>query len=221
VITPVHTNAVTLTYSSFDGDILFDPTIPITNVTSHTSISSVSLFHAFSLFGRSSSITAALPYGVGHFQGLVTGAPTETTIYRSGIGDAVFRFSVDLIGGGAMGVSEYAKWKHKTLMGVSFKLVKPPTGQYDPTKLVNLGSNRWAYKPEIGFSRRWGNWVFDTYEAIWLVASNPEFLSHNVLSPGRNVKEESHVGAVEGHISYNVSPAPGLRLIRTYGPLAA
>jgi hypothetical protein len=205
VITPVHTNAVTLTYSSFNGDILFDPTIPITNATSHTSVSSVSLFHTFSFFGRSASITATLPYGVGHLHGLVTGAPTETTIYRSGLGDAVFRFSVNLIGGAAMGMNEYAKWKQKTLLGVSFKLVTP-TGQYDPTKLVNLGSNRWAYKPEVGLSRRWGNCVFDTYGAIWFFASNPEFFSHNVLSPGRNVKEESPVGAVEGHISYNVSP---------------
>lgn len=30
-----------------------------------------------------------------------------------------------------------------------------PTGQYDPTKLVNNGSNRWAFKPKFGYSERW------------------------------------------------------------------
>jgi hypothetical protein len=28
-----------------------------------------------------------------------------------------------------------------------------PTGQYDPALLVNIGTNRWSFKPEIGFTR--------------------------------------------------------------------
>ena len=31
-----------------------------------------------------------------------------------------------------------------------------PAGQYDRTKLVNLGANRWSFKPEAGISRAAG-----------------------------------------------------------------
>jgi hypothetical protein len=205
VITPIHTNAVILTYSYFNGGIVFDPTIPVTNVTSQTNLSAVSLFHTLSFFGRSASLTGTLPYGVGQLQGMVTGAPTESKIHRSGLLDATFRFSVNLKGGRAMSVNEYAKWQQKTILGASFTLVTP-TGQYDPTRLINQGSNRWAFKPELGFSRRWGHWIFDTYGAVWVFSTNPEFFSHNAISPGTNTKAEAPVGAFEGHVSYDVKP---------------
>jgi hypothetical protein len=47
------------------------------------------------------------------------------------------------------------------LLGASLKIIAP-TGQYDPTKLINWGINRWAIKPEFGYSQRWGHWVLDT-----------------------------------------------------------
>ena len=204
-IAPIHSNAVVLTYSYFNGGILFDPTIPITNASSQTHVSILSLFHTFSFFDRSASLTAGLPYGIGRFQGLVTGAPTEAQIYRSGLLDTAFRFSVNLRGGPAMPVNEYAKWRQKTLLGASFTLVAP-TGQYDPTRLINQSSNRWGFKPELGFSHRWGNWLFDAYGAVWLFTVNPEFFSHNDLSPGTNTKAEAPVVAFEGHLSYDVKP---------------
>lgn len=205
VITPIHTNAVILSYSYFNGSILFDPTIPITNAMSRNSVSSVSLFHTFSFFGRSASVTGTLPYGVGHFEGMVTGAPAESKIYRSGLADAVFRLSINVKGGPAMTLDEYAKWRQKTLVGVSFKLVTP-TGQYDPTLLINLGSNRWAFQSELGFSRRVGHWILDAYGGVWFFTTNPEFFSHNQFFLGTNTKSEAPVGAFEGHISYNIRP---------------
>jgi hypothetical protein len=205
VITPIHTNVVILTYSYFNGSVLFDPTIPITNATSQTNVAILSLFHTFSFFGRSASFTAALPYGAGQFQGMVTGAPTEAKVYRSGLLDATFRFAVNLRGGPAMPMNQYVKWRQKALLGASFTLVAP-TGQYDPTRLINQGSNRWAFKPELGFSRRLGHWIFDAYGAVWFFTTNPEFFSHNAFFPGSNTKSEAPVGAFEGHLSYDVKP---------------
>ena len=43
----------------------------------------------------------------------------------------------------------------RTLVGVSLT-VAPPLGQYDDTKVINLGTNRWSVKPEIGLSRACG-----------------------------------------------------------------
>src|ERR1022692_3684184 len=60
VITPVHSNAVILTYSFSDGDVLFDNAVPITNGTANVNVSLVSFYHSLSFFGRSANITASL-----------------------------------------------------------------------------------------------------------------------------------------------------------------
>jgi hypothetical protein len=215
VITPIHSNAVVLTYSFFDGSILFDPTIPITNAHARFNVSAISLFHTLSFFGRSASLTGTLPYGVGNFRGLVTGAPTEQQVYRSGLLDSTFRFSVNLLGGPAMDVREFSKWRQKTLLGASFTMVAP-TGQYDPTRLINQGANRWAFKPELGLSRRWGNWLVDAYGAGWFFTANNDFFSRNAYSPGTNTKTEAPIAAFEGHLSRDFRPRLWISLDGNY-----
>lgn len=203
IITPAHANAVTLTYAFLDGNILFDGTIPITGATARTSVSVFSYTHSLRIFGRSANFTASLPYGVGNFRGTVVDA--ETKAYRSGGLDSSYRLSINLIGGPAMDLQEFRKWKQKTLLGVSFKLVAP-TGQYDPTKLINFGAHRWAFKPEVGLSRRWGHWVLDTYGAVWFFTTNTDFFSRNQYSPGTNTQQQNPTFAFEGHVSYDVRP---------------
>jgi len=146
---------------------------------------------------------ASLPYGIGNFRGTVVGA--ETKAYRSGLLDSAFRFSINLKGGPAMDVQDFRKWQQKTLIGVSLRVVAP-TGQYDPTKLINYGANRWGFKPEIGLSRRWGHWVLDTYGAVWFYTMNNEFFSHNQFNPGLTTQSQKPIGAFEGHLSYDVKP---------------
>ena len=199
IIAPVHTNAIVLSYSFLDGDIIFDSTAPITNGNGRLSISTLTLYHTLNFFGRSANITASLPYAVGNFSATVVGTPTK--VYRSGLVPAVLRFSVNLKGGPAMSVKEFLAWRQKTIIGASLKVL-PPTGQYDPTKLINPGTNRWAFKPEIGLSRRWGHWVVDTYGAVWFFTTNPDFFSRNQYFPGTNTQSQSPIGAFEGHLSY-------------------
>jgi hypothetical protein len=203
LITPIHSNAVTLTYSFLDGSIVFDSQVPITDSTARVSLSVLSVTHSLNFLGRSANFTASLPYGIGNFHGRVVG--TDTNVYRSGLLSSAFRFSFNLFGGPAMDITDFAKWHQKTVLGFSVKVV-PPSGQYDPTKLINYGTNRWAFKPEIGFSRRRGHWVIDTYGAVWFFTTNHEFFSRNQASPGVNTQAQSPTGAFEGHLSYDVKP---------------
>lgn len=203
IITPVHSNAVNLTYAFFNGDLLLDGALPITGATSRTSVWALSYTHSLHIFGRSANFSASLPYGVGNFRGVVVGA--ETKAYRSGGLDSSYRLSINVKGGPAMNLEDFRKWKQKTLIGVSFKLVAP-SGQYDPTKLINFGANRWAFKPEVGLSRRWGHWVLDTYGAVWFFTTNEDFFSRNQYSPGTNTQKQNSTFAFEGHLSYDVRP---------------
>jgi hypothetical protein len=203
LITPMHSNAVTLTYSFYDGSIEFEGTVPITGATSRVSVPVLSLTHSLRFFGRTANFTASVPYGIGHFRGTVVGA--ETNAYRSGLLDSAFRLSVNLKGGPAMDLRDFSKWRQKTLLGVSLKVVAP-TGQYDPTKLINFGANRWAFKPEVGLSQRWGHWVLDSYGAIWFFTRNDEFFSQNQYNQGVTAQTQAPISAFEGHLSYDVKP---------------
>src|SRR5208282_6840728 len=171
----------------------------ITDASGTVSVPTFSVYHSLSFFGRSANIVASLPYGVGNFQGNVAG--NETAIYRSGLLDSIFRLAVNLKGGPAMDVPEIRKWRQKTLVGVSIKLVAP-TGQYDPTKLVNYGANRWAFKPEVGLSRRWRNWLLDSYGGAWLYTANHNYFSQT----GTNIQTQEPIGSLEAHLSYDVKP---------------
>jgi hypothetical protein len=203
LITPVRSNAVTLGYNYNTGELLFAGTVPITGATGRLSMPSVSYYHAFSLLGRSANVLAALPYGVGTFEGEVL--EQQRSIYRSGLFDSMFRVSVNLVGGPAMSLPQMRQWRQKTLVGLSLKVIAP-TGQYDPTKLINLGSNRWSIKPELGVSRRVGHWLLDGYASVWLFTKNPDFFSRNEFNPGTSSQTQDLIAAFEAHLSYDVRP---------------
>lgn len=213
LITPIHSNAITLTYSLFDGSLLFEGTVPITGATARVHVAILNYSHSLNFLGRTASFTVSLPYGVGNFRGTVVGA--ETLAYRSGLLPATFRFSVNLIGGPAMNVPEFMKWRQRSILGISIRLV-PQAGQYDPTKLINLGSNRWAFKPELGYSQRWGHWTLDAYAGAWFYTTNPEFFSQNQFSPGINTQAQRPIGSFEGHLSYDFKPRLWMSLDGNY-----
>jgi hypothetical protein len=201
VITPTHANAITLTWSYFNGSIDLNG-LPV-SATGTYNVGIFSYYHSFGLLGRSVNVLAVLPYAAGNFQGTAVGA--ETRLYRSGLLDSSYRFSVNLKGGPAMPVQQYMKWKQKVLLGASLRVVAP-TGQYDPTKLVNWGTNRWAFKPEFGYSQRWGHWLLDGYMGGWFFTGNHEFFSRNAFFPGTRTQSQSPIGACEGHLSYDFKP---------------
>jgi len=204
-ITPLHTSAITLTWSFYDGGLNFNGTIPITGATGTYHVPVFSYYHSLNFFGHSANITASLPYAVGNFSGNVLGK--GVTVYRSGLMDFSARFSVNLLGGPAMEMQRFAKWKQKRMLGASLKIVAP-TGQYDPTKLINWGINRWAFKPELGYSERWGKWVLDAYGGVWVYTENPQ--SFNVPFPVPQT--QAPVGSFEGHFSRDLSKLMGHKI---------
>jgi hypothetical protein len=203
VITPLHSNAVTLTWSFYDGSINFNGALPVSDATGTYNVPILSYYHSFDLLGRSANVVASLPYGVGNFQGTINGAGDN--LYRSGLVDSVFRFSVNLKGGPAMPVQKYMKWNQKVLLGASLKVIAP-TGQYDPTKLINWGTNRWSFKPEFGYSQRWKKWVLDGYAGVWFFTTNSDFWSRNIYYSGTRSQTQEPIGSFEGHLSYDFKP---------------
>ena len=186
---PIHSNAVTLTYTLQDGNIVFDTSIPITGSTGRVGTETATLFHSFNFFSRSANINISLPYSIGHFQADVNGEPIK--LYRSGLNSTTIRLSANLFGAPAMTPAEYMKWHQKLIVGASLT-VSTATGQYDPALLINIGNNRWAIKPEVGLSRRWNKWFLDAYAAVWFFTPNNDFYRNKPGPPDPTAKPRAN-----------------------------
>jgi hypothetical protein len=190
---PVGLNAFTLAYAYSFGDILFDPSLPIKDANARLNNMAGSYYRTFGLFGRFANFTVAQPYAFGHISGTVADEPRE--IYRSGLADLRFRFQVNLVGTSALTMAEFVKHRRKTNMGVSLT-VSAPTGQYDPSKLINIGQNRWAFKPEVGLSRVFGSWQLDAYAGAWLFTANDNFQG--------KTRTQDPIPSFQFHLTYNI-----------------
>lgn len=197
VISPTGSHAIILSASFNKGDVLVDPTVPADGAKGTFQLPLIGYYQSLSVLGRSANVTVLLPYVRGDFEGSIDG--TFFQAYRSGMADARVRFSINLHGGPAMKVGEYLRWTEKRLIGASVT-VTMPTGQYDPARLVNTGTNRWGFKPEVGLSRRWGRWAVDWYTGMWV------FTANNRYFPGGRRRTQQPIGAVEGHVGYYLRP---------------
>jgi Putative MetA-pathway of phenol degradation len=194
-ISPTGTNFGVISFIRSAGDVSFAPALPVEEGSSILHATIFSYGRTLDFFGRSASVSAAVPYLWGELQGKLSGTPVQAQ--RSGLANLAMRFSVNLYGAPAMDLAEFAHYQQKTNLGASVALVAP-LGQYDPARLVNIGTNRWAVKPEIGVSQHLGRWYLDLYLGAWLFSANDDY-------QGR-VRKQDPIGSVEVHVSYNVAP---------------
>jgi hypothetical protein len=193
---PVGANFVVVGYGQSNGRIMFDADAPITNARADLNLATVGYGHVFDLGGHQASLSVAAPYIWGEASGDVGEA--RRVADRSGLGDIRLRASILLMGGPALSRQAFAARKPKPILGVSLAAVAP-TGQYRPDKLVNIGANRWAFKPEIGVSVPMGRWQADAYAAVWLYQDNDDFFGGKTL-------ERAPMGAFQAHLSYTLRP---------------
>jgi hypothetical protein len=94
----------------------------------------------------------------------------------SGFGDPRFRVSINLFGAPALSAKEFANYKQDLIVGVGLQ-VSAPLGQYDDTKLLNLGNNRWSFRPELGISKAWGSWTLEVAPSVTFFTDDPDFFN--------------------------------------------
>jgi hypothetical protein len=193
---PVNVTIIIAGFSYSQGGVVTDPTVPLEDLHAKIGSPSLGVGHSFSLFRRTAQVSAAMPYALGDISAIVGGA--QQSITRSGISDMRLRFSMLLLGGPASSPGEPAKSVRKTILGTSLSVIAP-TGQYFPEKLINLGTSRWAFKPELALSQPIGKrWLIDAYSGLWLFSKNDSFY------PGTKVRKQDPLGSFQCHISYNI-----------------
>jgi hypothetical protein len=192
---PVNGTFLVSGFSLSHGGVVTDPTLPVTDLNATVETPSFGLGHSFGLLGKTAQAFGVLPYSWAQISGQVLG-DTQTRS-RSGLSDMQLRLSVLVKGGPAGTVRDIAKAPRRTILGTSLAVVAP-AGQYSSAKLINLGTNRWGFKPEFAISQPMGDrWLLDVYSALWLFTTNDSFF------PGSASRKQGLMGSFQGHASYN------------------
>lgn len=195
---PIGMNIAGLTLAHSWGAVLLDKTLPVEDLDGSTYSLVPSYSRYVSLFGLTSRLTAALPVATGTWDALVGEDSVETDISRTGLGDGFASMMVFLAGAPAMTAAEFQEYRRKTIVGFNLR-VSVPTGQYDPDKLVNLGSNRWKITPALAVSHWMGKFTVEAYAGMWLFTNNTELL-------GDNVQTQDPMFAFQLNLSYSFKP---------------
>jgi hypothetical protein len=187
---PVGLNFIGIGYSNNRGGLLFDPSLPVEDAKVNANIGTFAFGQTLGVLGRTAQVLAILPYVEANLDGRFQG--DQTHLYRSGLADVTLRYAMNIHGAPAMRRKEYSKYRQKTVVGASVT-VTAPTGQYDPVRLINVGTNRWAFKPEIGVSRAVGKWAFEGAAGVWLYTANNRF-------NGSAVRTQNPLGSVQADV---------------------
>jgi hypothetical protein len=190
VPSPVGVNFFGVSYSNNRGGLLFDPSLPVEDLQVNANIVALSFGQSLGVFGRSAQALVVLPYVQANLDGLVAG--DQTHLYRSGLGDLTARYAMNIYGAPAMTRKEMAGYLQKTIVAASLTMTVP-IGQYDPARLVNISTHRWAFKPEIGISRDVGKWSFEVAGGVWLFTANSRY-------NGSAVRTQDPLGSIQASV---------------------
>jgi len=186
---PVGTNFLIVGYAFTRGGLAFDPALPVENEHLETNSGVLAYARALNLWDLSGKFDAIVPYM--SLSGSADYLNQPVTREVNGFVDPRFRLSVNFFGAPALSTSEFASYRQDLIIGASIQ-VSAPWGQYDPSRIVNIGTNRWWFKPELGISKSLGTWTFEFAAAGTAFTDNQNFY-------GGHIRSQHPLYSVQGH----------------------
>ena len=204
---PKGTNVIVVGYQYSAGDVVTDPTLPIIGVDSRINFVQLTYIRTLDLAGRTANLQFILPFSWGTTEGFLGGLRSRDV---SGATDARAKLSVNLWGAPTLDAVGFQQLRAnpRPIIGASI-LVQFPTGRYDPDKLLNTGTNRWAVKPGVGFILPVRTtWLVEVDLGAWFFGDNDEFLGVT--------REQAPILAAEFHLVKRIRPGFWAALDLTY-----
>ena len=124
------------------------------------------------------------------------------------VADPIFRLSANFYGAPALTLKEFAGYEQDLIIGGSLRVIAPG-GQYDDTRVVNIGMNRWSFKPEVGASKAIGRWTLELTAAATLFTNNTDFY-------GGGTRAQDPIYSTQFHVIYSFPSGIWSSLDATY-----
>ncbi len=197
---PMGTNFAGVGYVYTEFDILVDPTILLEDVEMELQTWAGKYIRTFELFDKSARIDLTQAYQKGEWTGLLDGVPASTS--RSGWSDTFMRLAVNLYGAPPLSGKDFAAYRSETnvetIVGMALT-VRLPTGEYMEDKLINLGKNRFTFRPQLGVIHTRGKWTAEVTGEVAFYTENDEFFNGNTL-------EQEPLYIIHGHLIHTFRP---------------
>jgi 2,4-dienoyl-CoA reductase-like NADH-dependent reductase (Old Yellow Enzyme family) len=193
-------------YAHTQGGVAFDPALPVTNPELDTSSAVLAYARTLDLWGLSGKLDAIVPYTWMSGSAQYRGEPVDRVV--NGFADPRLRLSVNLYGAPALSLQEFRGYQQDLIVGASLQ-VSAPWGQYDDTRVVNIGTNRWFFKPELGVSKALGPWTLEVALGATLFTDNDDFF-------GGNKRSQDPLYSAQGHVIYSFHSGIWASLDATY-----
>lgn len=192
---PIGVNFLVAGIGYSEGGISFDSAVRLTNANIKTDLAALAYARVLDIGGQSAKFDLIVPYASLNGTADYIGQPVARDI--SGFGDPKLRLSMNFLGAPALTLDQFAGYRHDLIVGGSLQ-VSLPIGQYDPAKLVNIGSNRWYVKPELGMSKGWGQWTLELSTGATIFGDNEDFF-------GGKRREQAPIYSFQSHLVYGFS----------------
>ncbi len=202
---PTGVDFLVVGYGYTEGSVATDPALPITDAKLAQSTSLLAWSRSFGLLGRVAKVDVIVPYS--WLSGSARVAGEEIERHVSGLGDPRLRLTWIFHGAPALSPEERRRQPGDLVVGASVQ-VMAPAGQYNDERVVNLGTNRWAVKPELGMSKAWGPVSLELASAVTLFQDNGDFLGQT--------REQDPLYAFQAHLVYSFRRALWAALDGTY-----
>ncbi len=203
---PVGTNFFVATYAYSTGGLSVDPSLSVEDARLRTHAGGFAFARTLDLWGKSGKLDVVLPYINLSGTATVDGEDAERQV--SGIGDPRFRFSLNLYGAPALSAEEFRSYRRDLVIGASAQ-VSAPWGDYDSSKAINLGTNRWSLRADVGFSKALGPLTLDITSSATIYSDNHDFL-------GGKTREQAPIYAAQSNLSYDFGSGLWAALGATY-----
>ena len=188
---PVGLNFLLVGYAYTKGALGFDASVPLENAQTKVHAMPVGYVRSLDVFGKAGSIGLLLPLVDLSGTATLNGA-TEARREVSGLGDPALRFAVNFYGAPALSALEFGDYRQDLIVGTSVTITAP-LGQYDASRLLNIGTNRWSAKPEFGLSKALGAWTVELAAGVTVFSTNDEFFNGNRRSQDPLYSAQVHV----------------------------
>lgn len=206
VNTPVGLNFVLAGYGYTKGSVVFSGSAPIKDAEVHTHSGVLAYVRSLDVWGRSGKLGVVVPYADASGSAKLAGQTQEREV--SGFADPRLRLSVNLYGAPALSLEEFRSYRQDFIVGATLE-VSPPLGQYDSEKLLNIGTNRWMVKPELGVSKALGSFTLEMSAAVTVFTPNNDFLGGKTL-------DQAPLYSLQGHLVHEFRNGLWAALDATY-----
>jgi hypothetical protein len=187
---PVGMNFGVIGYAYSRGNILLDPAVPVEDLDSKLHTFVAAYVRSIDVGGLASKVDVVVPFAAGDWKGRLEGQDTARSV--TGFGDPRIRLSVAFVGAPALEAEDFGTYQQTTIVGASVQVIAP-LGQYDSSKLLNLGSNRWTIRSVVGASHATGPWTLELYGGAWLFGKNSDFFGGSTVTQKPLVVGKTHV----------------------------